>query len=163
MQTWFQFFDVRGGSFLVSSEKRLTRYSGTLSKHVSGFTPHPHETRKDFVMRRGRKSAEHAKYMGLWSIHVAKRICTWRAHILRNHVGSSWASHAFAHMDEHWYSARRTTNSTRAKIENRTGTTTGGRLFTRTGAGRPKTRFHDGAKVANDWVKKFFPYFNTDR
>ena len=74
---------------------------------------------------------------------VANRIVGWNDHLLRGHV-PSWATKLIRFMDRDWFVRRR--------MSVRSWSAFGGKTETRSGAGAPGRRFHDGVVEAKIYI-----------
>ena len=101
--------------------------------------PNPGESISAYHLRRGRACSRLAASEGKWSMIVADRITTWSKHIKRNHL-NTWPGHLYAHMNGLWFQAKRITMGSLSAY--------GGRTGTRSTAGGPRTRYHEGVGAA---------------
>ena len=101
--------------------------------------PATDESWESYRLRRGRECGTVARRQGLWSHHTAQRIMDWSEHIHRNH-NNGWSGMLFHFMGSEWFMAQRIMMNSVSAL--------GGRTGTRYKPGGPRTRFHDGVKVA---------------
>ena len=76
-------------------------------------------------------------------MHAASRISDWADHIRRNRV-QAWPGFLYKYMNGLWFQARRITMGSSSVF--------GGRTATRSGAGGPKTRYHEGVGSAEIYL-----------
>lgn len=103
-----------------------------------------HESWEAWRLRKGRIVASRILPHGKWSKHVAHRIDTWAAHIVRNH-NSGWAGHLYGWMPSEWFQIRRLFFGSKS--------VNSGRTDTRLKAGSPHVRYHDGVVAARDYLR----------
>ena len=89
-----------------------------------------------YVRRRGRQAAATCRAQGLWSCRLERRMAAWIAHTWRGHMASSWSSRACRWRGHKWYALQRLRAGSVSMFA--------GKLGMRIGAGRPRTRWHDG-------------------
>ena len=99
----------------------------------------PGEELAPYLRRRSLEAGRVCSRSLVWSELCAQRVVNWAAHLERRSA-QSWATQAWHWRGSAWYEARRMLQNSRSAF--------GGKLGMRVSGGRPRTRFHDGVRLA---------------
>ena len=82
---------------------------------------------------------------GMWSNHWAKSAVAWEAHVERGHDAENWSKPIYLYRGRGWLDLQRV-QAARGSTLNRT--------ETRSGPGRPATRWFEGAFSAHQLLRE---------
>ena len=130
-------------------QKTYAQQLDGLQRHIIGcmrpLSPLPGEDAPTYFKRKHLASTCVADRWGKWSTQWAKSVTTWDAHIGRAHDTKNWTLPLTQFHGEGWLNRQRFENSQRNQW---------GRTRTRTSAGRPATRWHEGVLAAHNLLQR---------